>query len=82
MANIKSAIKRVKIAKRNHLKNLEYKEKIRKATKAALKTKSSEDIRTAIKCLDKAASKNVVSKNMASRKKSRLMKMISTSSAK
>ena len=79
MANIKSAIKRIKTTKRNRLKNLEYLGKIKKALKAAIKTKSPADIKTAIKSIDKAASKNVVHKNYASRKKSRLMKLISLS---
>ena len=79
MANIKTAIKRIKTTKRIRLKNLEYLGKIKKALKAAIKTKSPADIKTAIKSIDKAASKNVVHKNYASRKKSRLMKLISLS---
>ncbi|MBI5701199.1 30S ribosomal protein S20 [Candidatus Saganbacteria bacterium] len=77
MANIKSAIKRIRTSKRDRLKNLSYKGKIKKAVKAAIASKKAEDIRTAIKWLDKAASKNVVHKNLASRKKSRLMRLIS-----
>ena len=79
MANIKSAIKRIKTTKRNRLKNLEYMGKIKKALKAALKSKSPADIKNAIMCIDKAASKNVVHKNFASRKKSSLMKLVSLS---
>ncbi|OGC06703.1 hypothetical protein A2230_01555 [candidate division WOR-1 bacterium RIFOXYA2_FULL_36_21] len=78
MANIKSAIKRIKITARNRKRNLVYKDAIRKGLKAALKTKSTEDIRKAIKALDKAASKKVISKNLASRKKSKLMKLTSS----
>lgn len=78
MANIKSAIKRIRTSKRDRLVNLSYKGKIKKAIKAALASKKAEDVRVAIKWLDKAASKNVVHKNLASRKKSKLMKLIST----
>ena len=76
MANIKSAIKRIRIAKRNRLKNLGYKDKIKKALKLALKLKTADAVKAAIKIIDKAAGKNIVSRNMASRRKSRLMKLV------
>lgn len=79
MANIKSAIKRIKTTRRNRLKNLEYMGKIKKAIKAATKTKTPADIKSAISALDKAAKKNVVHKNYAARKKSALMKLASLS---
>lgn len=78
MANIKSAVKRIAIAKRNRAKNLKYKDLIKKAFKKAYKTKSAEDISAAVKSIDKAAQNNVVHKNFASRKKSSLMKLQST----
>lgn len=77
MANIKSAIKRIRTAKRNRLKNLRYLASIKKAVKAALKSKEAKDVRTAIKCIDKAAAKRVIHRNAAARKKSKLMKLIS-----
>ena len=76
MANIKSAIKRIRIAKRNRLKNLVYKDKIKKAMKLAMKSKTAEAVKAAISIMDKAAGKNIVSRNMAARKKSRLMKLV------
>lgn len=76
MANIKSAIKRIKTSKRDRVKNLDYLGKIKKAVKAAMKSKLVEDIKKAAKWLDKAANKNVIHKNAASRKKSRLMKLL------
>ncbi len=79
MANIKSAIKRIRTTKRNRAQNLTYLDKIKKAIKAAVKSKSAADAKIAIKWLDKAAAKNVIHKNQASRKKSRLMKLISIS---
>ncbi len=75
MANIKSAIKRVRVTKRNRDRNLTYKSKIKKTTRAALKTGSAEDIRSAVSSLDKAALKGIISKSSASRKKSKLMKL-------
>ena len=80
MANIKSAKKRIKVAARNRKNNLTYKIKVKKlmkdARKALIKGKENADdlINQAIKWLDKAASKNVIKKNTASRRKSRLMK--------
>ena len=68
------------IAKRNRQKNLTYKNKVKKlikdARKALLQGKGQADslIDQAVKWLDKAASKNIIKKNTASRKKSRLMK--------
>lgn len=79
MANIKSAIKRIKTTRRNRLKNLEYLGKIKKSAKLAIKTKKAEDIKAAISAIDKAAKKNVVHKNYASRKKSALMKLAAKS---
>lgn len=78
MANIKSAIKRIKITKRNRARNLVYKNAIKKSVKEALKTKSAEAVRAAVKTIDKAASKNIISKKAASRKKSKLMKLSAT----
>ncbi|MDT8715300.1 30S ribosomal protein S20 [Clostridium sp. 19966] len=79
MANIKSAQKRIKVTETKTLKN--------KMVKSALKTKikkfetavasnNAEDAKVAYidasKALDMAASKGVIHKNMAARKKSRL----------
>ncbi|MCL6472036.1 MAG: 30S ribosomal protein S20 [Firmicutes bacterium] len=81
MANIKSQIKRIKVAERQRIRN--------KSVRSALKTyitkfnnavaagdrdaaKSALDI--AIKKLDKAAEKGIIHKNNAANKKSSLMK--------
>ena len=88
MANIKSAIKRIRVSKRNHRYNLFYKNKIKKLIKEAKsairekKENASQLIRNAVKWIDKAASKDVIKKNNASRKKSRLMRMHAASSAR
>lgn len=81
MANIKSQIKRNKQSQAARLRNRVYRGSartmIRKA-QVALKTVGSAenaqaDTLTAIKALDKAASKGVIHKNNAARRKSRLM---------
>lgn len=81
MANIKSQIKRNKQNQAKRQQNRVYRSSartyVRKAL-AAMKTENSEDankeVSNAIKALDKAASKGVVHKNNAARRKSRLMK--------
>lgn len=78
MANIKSSIKRIKTTEKKTLQN--------KARKSALKTtlkkfelavnesgeNAGELYQAAVKSLDKAASKGIIHKNSAARKKSRL----------
>lgn len=81
LANIKSQIKRIKVAERQRIRN--------KSTKSALKTYVSKfdsavtagdreaaeaALKIAIKKLDKAAEKGIIHKNNAANKKSRLMK--------
>jgi len=81
LANIKSQIKRIKVAERQRLRN--------KSTKSALKTYTTKfdkavtngdreaaeaALKVAVKNLDKAAEKGIIHKNNAANKKSRLMK--------
>jgi small subunit ribosomal protein S20 len=81
LANIKSQIKRIKVAERQRLRN--------KSTKSALKTYVTKfnnavvagdraiaetALKTAIKSFDKAAEKGIIHKNNAANKKSRMMK--------
>lgn len=81
MANIKSAVKRIKIAARNRKRNLSYKNKVKNLIKQARQAISSkkenivELVNQAVKWLDKAVSAGVIPKNTSSRKKSRLMKL-------
>nr|YP_009675025.1 ribosomal protein S20 [Rhizochromulina marina]QDH81876.1 ribosomal protein S20 [Rhizochromulina marina] len=86
MANIKSAIKRIKIANRNNLQNKIYLSKIKTSTKnyfsvlSDLENSPTEENRLkAIKSLsllfsriDKAVKRQVLHKNTAARKKARL----------
>ena len=80
MPNIKSAIKRVKTNERLNNQNAQAKSEmrtaVRKADTAALNNdENAKDlIKTAIQQLEKAASKGLIHKNAASRKKSQLMK--------
>ncbi len=79
MANIKSSIKRIATTEKKTLQN--------KSKKSALKTtlkkydaaiienaeNTAELLKAAVKSLDKAASKGIIHKNTAARKKSRLV---------
>ena len=82
MANIKSSIKRVKVAEAKTLKNVARKSALKtaiKKCKEAINNKdesASESLAYATKLLDKAAAKNLVHKNTAARRKSRLAKAL------
>ena len=79
MANIKSAQKRIKVTEKKTLQNKMVKSALKTAIKkfeAAVEAKNNEEAKalytSVVKSLDMAASKGVVHKNMAARKKSRL----------
>lgn len=80
MPNIKSAIKRVLVNEKANLANTHAKSVMRSTVKkaeVALATgadNAQELVLAASKALDKAASKGLIHKNAASRKKSRLAK--------
>ena len=80
MPNIKSAIKRVKVAEKANAANSQAKSAMRttvKKAEQALATgaeNAQELVVAASKALDKAASKGIIHKNAAARKKSRLAK--------
>ena len=80
MPNIKSAIKRVKVAEKANATNVQAKSAMRttvKKAEQALATgaeNAQELVVAASKALDKAATKGLIHKNAASRKKSRLAK--------
>ena len=82
MANIKSQIKRnrqtIKRAERNKAVRSELKTRTKIAAAAATEgaENAAELTRLAVKRIDMAASKGVIHKNAASRKKSRLMKKL------
>ena len=80
MANNKSAEKRIKVNERRRLRNQTYRSAtrtiVRKAERAievSADEQSMVSLAAALRQLDKAASKGIIHRNAASRKKSRLM---------
>jgi small subunit ribosomal protein S20 len=81
--NIKSAVKRVKVSERRHLRNRMVKSAVRTYVRTAERSigvsagtpeTALQAVAKALKELDSAASKGVLHKNNAARRKSRLMK--------
>lgn len=81
MPNIKSAIKRVKVSEKRRLRNASQKSALRTAVKAFETALTPEALVSASKKLDKAASKGLIHKNAANRKKSRLAKRLNALTA-
>lgn len=88
MPNIKSAIKRVEVAKINNARNKSEKSKIATYIKRFKNALANKDIATAeteyktvVSLLDGAARKNVIHKNSASRKAAHLAKLLSDAKA-
>lgn len=83
MANIKSALKRLRSAERRRLRNQVYTGRARTAVKKArdlIEQGHIEEARAAVqvatKSLDKAAQKGIIHKNNAARRKARLMRQL------
>lgn len=88
MANIKSAKKRIKVIEKKTLMNRIVKSSLKTTIKkfeAAVLNKNAEEAKVTYvavtKALDMAASKGVIHKNNASRKKSRLAAKLNTLTA-
>jgi small subunit ribosomal protein S20 len=87
LPNIKSAIKRVKVTAKRTARNNRIRSMVRTAVKrfnTSLDTKAentNETLVRAVSQIDKAASKGVLHKNTAARKKSRLMKRLNAQQA-
>ena len=82
MANIRSQIKRNRTNEKRRVRNRAVKSELRTRVKNALNSAGDEEradeaLRTALKKIDKAASKGVIHKNAAARRKSRLMRAVS-----
>lgn len=82
MPNIKSAIKRVKVTRAKNLRNRIVKSSVRTQIKKFETALSSGQATSALYsatsgAIDKAASKGVIHKNAANRKKARLAKALS-----
>ena len=79
MPNIKSAKKRVNVIKRQTEENVPVRGTMRTALKKAIKDSSNQSsVNDAVKKIDSAVSKGVITKNAAARKKSRLMKKVNS----
>ena len=72
MANIKSAKKRILVINKKTLRN----KMVKSAVKTAIKKVAVAALSAATKAIDMAATKGVFHKNTASRKKSRLAKLV------
>ena len=88
MPILKQAVKRVRADKRRHEINIRITSELKtlsKKVEALLSSNKKEEAKTAarvyISKLDKAAAKKVIHKNIASRKKSRVLKKLSKLSA-
>jgi small subunit ribosomal protein S20 len=87
MPNIKSAIKRVKVAEKKTIANKMKKSEIRtvvKKAKASIDSSaetSAELLKDVQSTLDKAAGKGYIHKNAAARKKSRMSKAVNEAKA-
>ena len=90
MPNTKSAIKRMKVAEKKRLRNKPIRSAARTYVKNARRAIDSGDLEVpttqealqrALSYLDHAASKGVIHKNNAARRKSRLMKLFNKAQA-
>jgi small subunit ribosomal protein S20 len=83
MANIKSQKKRILTNAKRHERNKAVKAEVKTRTKHATESIGTDDneeaVRLAVKRIDMAASKGIIHKNAAARKKSRLMKKVNAS---
>jgi small subunit ribosomal protein S20 len=87
VANIKSQIKRNRTNEAARLRNKAAKSEVKTRIKTAVASAQAdsetavEDLRVAIKRLDKAAARGIIHKNQASNRKSRLVRRINALSA-
>ena len=87
MANIKSQIKRNRTNERARVRNKAARSEVKTRVKTAVTSATTgsettaEDLRTAVKRLDKAAARGIIHKNQAANRKSRLMRRINSLTA-
>lgn len=85
MANIKSAIKRAELATKRNERNKMVKSSLRTALRKSREAMGTEtavtQLSAAFAALDKAASKGVIHKKTAARKKARLAKSLNKAAA-
>jgi small subunit ribosomal protein S20 len=81
MANIKSQIKRNRQNERRRVRNKAARSELKTRTANAVQAAGAADgpqtLRLAVKRIDQAASKGLIHKNTAARRKSRLMRRVS-----
>ncbi len=88
MANIKSAIKRIRQTKKRTLRNEAARSAIKTAFKkanaavAARAAEAKELVLNAVSIIDKAVARGIVHRNTSARKKSRLLKKLNLSQSK
>ena len=78
MPILKHAKKKLKQDKKRTIKNRKLKDAFKSLIKKAKEEKSTKAVSLAFSAVDKAAKKNILSKNRASRMKSSLSKQVST----
>lgn len=85
MPNMKNAKKKVKVINRQHSENNTFKASMRtaiknveKAVASKDKAKAQDDLKIAVKRIDKAAAKGIATKNFVARNKSRLTKKVNS----
>jgi small subunit ribosomal protein S20 len=84
VANIKSQIKRNRQNEKRRLRNKAVRSELRTRAKSALSAaeagadNAEEQLRLALKRIDKAAAKGVIHKNQAANRKSRLMRRLAS----
>ncbi|MFW5891513.1 MAG: 30S ribosomal protein S20 [bacterium] len=83
MPIIKSAKKRVKVTEKKTIQNREWKDKLKNSIKdleklieSGEKEAAAEQLKETKRVIDKAVSRNIIHKNNAARKKSRLTKKV------
>ncbi len=87
MPNIQSAKKRVKVSEKKNLRNRMVKSAVRTSIKkfetamAADPTTANVQLTATTSAIDKAASKGIIHKNAANRKKARLAKQLNKAAA-
>ena len=86
MPNIKSAIKRVKVNEKKHLRNRMVKSAMRTTVKKYERAVAAGSADAALlsqtaSAIDKAVAKGVISKNAANRKKARMAKRLAKAEA-
>jgi small subunit ribosomal protein S20 len=89
VANIRSAVKRIRQNERRRVRNAAARSTVRtavKGTRAVLDSGAKDEARTTlartIQVLDKAVTKGILHKNAAARKKSRLMRQVNALAAR